>query len=216
MSELTLWGRLSSCNVQKAMWLLEELALPYAHVNAGGDFGGLDDPAYIAMNPHGRVPTLKDGEVVVWESEAILRYLAARYGAPALWSDDAAERAAVDQWLAWTAAALYRDWIDLFWARVRTPPERQDAETIEALRHRTADRYGFLDSQLAARPYIAGDAFSLADIAAGMTLYRWYEMPIERPALPRLEAWYARLRERPAYRKAVCIPFDDLRSKLAF
>jgi glutathione S-transferase len=216
MSELTLWGRLSSCNVQKAMWLLEELALPYAHVNAGGDFGGLDDPAYIAMNPHGRVPTLKDGEVVVWESEAILRYLAARYGAPALWSDDAAERAAVDQWLAWTAAALYRDWIDLFWARVRTPPERQDAETIEALRHRTADRYGFLDSQLAARPYIAGDAFSLADIAAGMTLYRWYEMPIERPALPRLEAWYARLRERPAYRKAVCLPFDDLRSKLAF
>jgi glutathione S-transferase len=216
MSELTLWGRLSSCNVQKAMWLLEELALPYAHVNAGGDFGGLDDPAYLAMNPHGRVPTLKDGEVVVWESEAILRYLAARYGAPALWSDDAAERAAVDQWLAWTAAALYRDWIDLFWARVRTPPERQDAETIEALRHRTADRYGFLDSQLAARPYIAGDAFSLADIAAGMTLYRWYEMPIERPALPRLEAWYARLRERPAYRKAVCIPFDDLRSKLAF
>jgi glutathione S-transferase len=216
MAERTLWGRLSSCNVQKAMWLLEELALPYAHVNAGGDFGGLDDPAYLAMNPHGRVPTLKDGDVVVWESEAILRYLAARYGAPALWSDDAAERAAVDQWLAWTAAALYRDWIDLFWARVRTPPERQDAETIEALRHRTADRYGFLDSQLAARPYIAGDAFSLADIAAGMTLYRWYEMPIERPALPRLEAWYARLRERPAYRKAVCIPFDDLRSKLAF
>jgi len=216
MADLTLWGRLSSCNVQKAMWLLEELALPYAHVNAGGDFGGLDDPGYLAMNPHGRVPTLKDGDVVVWESEAILRYLAARYGAPALWSGDAAERAAVDQWLAWTAASLYRDWIDLFWARVRTPPERQDAETIEALRHRTADRYAFLDGELAARDYIAGDAFSLADIAAGMTLYRWYEMPIERPALPRLEAWYGRLRERPAYRKAVCIPFDDLEAKLAF
>jgi glutathione S-transferase len=216
MADLTLWGRLSSCNVQKAMWLLEELALPYAHVNAGGDFGGLDDPGYLAMNPHGRVPTLKDGDVVVWESEAILRYLAARYGVPELWSGDAAERAAVDQWLAWTAASLYRDWIDLFWARVRTPPERQDAETIEALRHRTADRYAFLDGELAARDYIAGDAFSLADIAAGMTLYRWYEMPIERPALPRLEAWYARLRERPAYRKAVCIPFDDLEAKLAF
>ena len=216
MAELTLWGRLSSCNVQKAVWLLEELDLSYEHVNAGGDFGGLDDPAYLAMNPHGRVPTLKDGEVEVWESEAILRYLAARYGAPALWSDDAAERAAVDQWLAWTAAALYRDWIDLFWHRVHTPPERQDAAAIEALRHRTADRYAFLDGQLAARPYIAGDAFSLADIAAGMTLYRWYEMPIERPALPRLEAWYARLRERPAYRKAVCVPFDDLTGKLAF
>lgn len=216
METLTLWGRLSSCNVQKAVWLLEELALPYEHINAGGDFGGLDDPAYLAMNPHGRVPTLKDGVVVVWESEAILRYLAARYGAPALWSDDPAERAAVDQWLAWTAAALYRDWIDLFWHRVRTPPQRQDAAAIEALRRRTADRYAFLDSQLAARDYLAGDAFSLADIAAGMTLYRWYEMPIERPDLPRLEAWYARLRQRPAYRKAVCVPFDDLMSKLAF
>lgn len=216
MAELTLWGRLSSCNVQKAVWLLEELALPYRHINAGGDFGGLDDPAYRAMNPHGRVPTLKDGDAVVWESEAILRYLAARYGAPALWSDDPAERAAVDQWLAWTAASLYRDWIDLFWHRVRTPPERQDAVEIERLRASTAERYAFLERQLATRNWIAGDAFSLADVAAGMTLYRWHEMPIERPDLPRVRAWYDRLRERPAYRKAVCVPFDDLVAKLAY
>ena len=216
MADLTLWGRLSSCNVQKAVWLLEELALPYTRIDAGGDFGGLDDPAYLAMNPHGRVPTLKDGDVVVWESEAILRYLAARYGAPALWSDDPAERAEVDQWLAWTAASLYRDWIDLFWLCVRTPAAQQDAAEIERLRRRTAERYAFLDGQLAGRNYVAGDAFSLADVTAGMTLYRWYEMPIERPLLPRLEAWYARLRERPAYRKAVCIPFDDLKAKLAY
>lgn len=216
MAALTLWGRLSSCNVQKAVWLLEELALPYEHIPAGGDFGGLDDPAYREMNPHGRVPTLKDGNVVVWESEAILRYLAARYGAPAFWPDDPAERAAVDQWLAWTAASLYRDWIDLFWQRVRTPPERQDAAEIERLRRRTAERFGFLDGQLGARDYIAGDRFSLADIAAGMTLYRWFEMPIERPALPHLAAWYERLRARPAYRKGVCIPFDDLAGKLAY
>jgi glutathione S-transferase len=216
VGRLTLWGRLSSCNVQKAVWLLEELGLPYERIDAGGDFGGLDDPAYLAMNPHGRVPTLRDGDVVVWESEAILRYLAARYGAPAFWSAEPAERAAVDQWLAWTAASLYRDWIDLFWLRVRTPPERQDAEQIERLRHRTADRYAFLDGQLADRPFIAGDALSLADIAAGMTLYRWYEMPIERPALANLKAWYGRLRERPAYRKGVCLPFDDLTGKLAY
>lgn len=216
MAELTLWGRLSSCNVQKAVWLLEELALPYAHIPAGGEFGGLDDPAYLAMNPHGRVPTLKDGGVVVWESEAILRYLAARYGAPAFWSEDPAERAAVDQWLAWTAAALYRDWIDLFWRLVRTPPQEQDPVFIEALRSRTAERYTFLDGQLSGRPYLAGDSLSLADIAAGMTLYRWFEMPIERPALAHVEAWYERLRARPAYRKAVCLPFDDLRGKLTY
>ncbi len=216
MAKLTLWGRLSSCNVQKAVWLLEELKLPYDHIPAGGDAGGLDEPAYRAMNPHGKVPTLKDGDTVVWESEAILRYLAARYGAPDFWSDDPAERAAVDQWLAWTAAALYRDWIDLFWRLVRTPPERQDAALIEGHRRRTVERYAFLDDQLAARPYIAGESLSLADIAAGMTLYRWYEMPIERPRLPQVEAWYARLRKRPAYRKAVCLPFDDLVGKLTF
>ena len=146
MTGLTLWGRLSSCNVQKALWLLEELALPYEHIQAGGDFGGLDDPAYLAMNPHGKVPTLKDGDTVVWESEAILRYLAARYGAPAFWSDDPAERAVVDQWLAWTASALYRDWIDLFWRLVRTPPERRDAALIEGHRRRSAERYALLDS----------------------------------------------------------------------
>jgi glutathione S-transferase len=216
MNKLTLWGRLSSCNVQKAVWLLEELQLPYERVDAGGDFGGLDDPEYRAMNPHGRVPTLKDGDSVVWESEAILRYLAARYGAPQFWSDDPAARAAVDQWLAWTAASLYRDWIDLFWRRVRTPPQQQDAAEIERLRQNTAARYAFLDSQLASRPYLAGDTFSLADIAAGMTLYRWYEMPIARPELPALRAWYERLLERPAYRKGVCLPFDDLAGKLAY
>jgi glutathione S-transferase len=216
MNKLTLWGRLSSCNVQKAVWLLEELQLPYERLDAGGDFGGLDDPEYRAMNPHGRVPTLKDGDSVVWESEAILRYLAARYGAPQFWSDDPAARAAVDQWLAWTAASLYRDWIDLFWRRVRTPPQQQDAAEIERLRQNTAARYAFLDSQLASRPFLAGDTFSLADIAAGMTLYRWYEMPIARPELPALRAWYERLLERPAYRKGVCLPFDDLAGKLAY
>lgn len=216
MTQRILWGRLSSCNVQKAVWLLEELALPYDHIPVGGDFGGLDAAAYRAMNPHGKVPTLKDGAVVVWESEAILRYLAASYGVPDFWAEDPAARAIVDQWLSWTATALYRDWIDLFWRLVRTPPEQQDAALIETLRRRTAERYSFLDGQLAARPYIAGDALSLADIAAGMTLYRWYEMPIERPALANLRAWYERLCERPAYRKAVCVPYDELVGKLTF
>ncbi len=215
MGQLTLWGRLSSCNVQKAVWVLEELALPYKRIDAGGDFGGLDDPAYRAMNPHGTVPTLKDGATVVCDSDAIIRYLAASYGRGSLWPDAPAERAAVDQWLAWANASLYRDWIDLFWMCVRTPPERQDAEGIEARRARTAERFTFLDNELANRPFVAGLEFSLADVAAGMTLYRWFEMPIERPALANLDAWHDRLKQRPPFQAAVCVPFDELVGKLA-
>ncbi|MEQ8357827.1 MAG: glutathione S-transferase family protein [Kiloniellaceae bacterium] len=216
MEKLTLWGRLSSCNVQKAVWLLEELALPYERIDAGGKFGGLNEPAYLAMNPHGRVPTLRDDDTVVWESEAILRFLAARYGRDIFWPEDAAERALVDQWLAWTASTLYRDWIDIFWMCVRTPVPAQDASGIEQRRGRTAARLAVLDTQLAGRAYIAGDTLSLADIAAGSMLYRWFEMPIERPHLPQVEAWYGRLCERPAYKSSVCLPFDELRGKLTF
>jgi len=213
---LQLWGRLSSCNVQKAVWALEELGLDYERIDVGGDFGGLDRPEYLAMNPHGRIPTLVDGAVVVWESEAILRYLAARYGAGRLWADDPATRAAADQWMAWTAASLYPDWIRLFWKLVRMPPSRRDPKAIERHRRATVGHYQTLDRHLASHRYIAGDDLSMADIPAGTTLYRWFEMEIERPAMPHLEAWYDRLRARPAYRTAVCVPFDDLVGKESY
>ncbi|WP_299617097.1 glutathione S-transferase family protein [Pelagibius sp.] len=216
MAEITLWGRLSSCNVQKAVWVLEELGLPYRRIDAGGDFGGLDDPAYRAMNPHGKVPTLRDGDQVIWESDAIIRYLAARYGSGALWPADPTERARVDQWQAWASTALYPDWIKLFWMRVRTPEAQQDAEAIEALRARCAERFTVLDRQLAGRPFVAGEALSLADIAAGTTLYRWFEMPIARPETPEVAAWYDRLRARAPFRKAICVPFDELWARLSF
>ncbi|NIA67330.1 glutathione S-transferase family protein [Pelagibius litoralis] len=216
MARLTLWGRLSSCNVQKVLWVLEELELPYERIDAGGDFGGLDEPAYRAMNPHGTVPTLRDGEQVVWDSDAIIRYLAASYGKGRLWPEDPGERAVADQWLAWVNSTLYRDWIDLFWMLVRTPPEQQDAAGIEARRSRTAARLAVLDRRLAESAFVSGDALGLADIAAGMTLYRWFEMPIERPELAHVEAWYRTLRERAAYVNAVCRPFEDLKGKLGY
>ena len=213
---ITLWGRASSCNVQKVLWTLNELGLPYRRIDAGGDFGGLDDPAYLAMNPHGRVPTLRDGGTVVWESDAIVRYLAARYGAGSLWPEDPAERAVADQWMCWTAARLYPDWIALFWRLVRTPPARRDLALIERLRAATAGWMQVLDRHLADRPFIAGETLTIGDIPAGMTLYRWFAMEIERPATPNVEAWYRRLCERPAYRDGICIPFDDLVGKESY
>jgi glutathione S-transferase len=214
--EITLWGRASSCNVQKALWALEELALPYRRIDAGGDFGGLDRPDYLALNPHGRVPTLCDGEVVVWESDAIVRYLAALYGAGTLWPVDPAARAAADQWMTWASASLYPDWIRLFWRLVRTPAAKRDHAEIERLRAATAARMAALDRRLAGRAFIAGDGLTMADFPAGMTLYRWFAMDIARPACPHLEAWYARLCARPAYRAGICIPFDDLVGKESY
>jgi len=215
-AQITLWGRASSCNVQKVLWTLEELSLPYKHVPSGGDSGGLDDPAYLAMNPNGRVPTLQDGDLVLWESDAIVRYLAMRYGFESLWPEDVGERAHADQWMTWGTVELIPDWIALFWRLVRTPVESRDAAVIARHLDATCRRMRLLDRHLDDRSYLAGDSFTVADIPAGMTLYRWYAMDIERPQTPRLDEWYAQLCDRPAYRQGVCIGFDDLIGKESF
>jgi glutathione S-transferase len=140
----------------------------------------------------------------------IVRYLAAKYGAGSLWSPDPAERAAADQWMDWMQTTLLRDFIDLFFALVRKRPERRDWPGIRETNARLAEHYRLLERHLTARPFLAGEQFSMADIPAGTTLYRYFEMEIERPVLPQVEAWYGRLKDRPAYRQHVMIPFDDL------
>jgi glutathione S-transferase len=213
---ITLFGRRSSCNVQKAMWVLAELDVAHDHVELGGDFGGLDDPDFLAMNPHGRVPVLRDGDTVVWESDAIIRYVAARCSEGRLWPTNPSERAAVDPWLAWAETTLQPPWIELFWRSVRTPPAQQQPEIIARLRRATVRCFEALDRHLEQHAYLAGENFSLADIPAGMTLYRWFEMDVERPPAAHLERWYAALQQRSAYRTAICIPFDDLVAKQAY
>jgi len=213
---LTLWGRTSSANVQKTLWALEELGLPYEHKLVGGAYGGLDEPAYRAMNPNGRVPTLQDGDLTVWESHATLRYLAATYGENTLWRADPRERALVDQWTDWTATTLQPGWISVFWLVVRTPPAEHDDAAIAAALTRTVAALRILDANLAERDYMAGDRLSYADIAAGVALYRWFTMAIDRPAMPGVENWYRRLQERPAFRKAVMVGYDELVGRLAF
>ncbi len=215
-SGVTLWGRMSSCNVQKAAWALEETGVAYRRIDAGGQWGGLDDPAYRALNPHGRIPTLVDGDTVVWESDAIVRYVAARYGAGGLWPEAPEARAAADQWMAWTATSLYPDWIALFWKLVRTPPEERRPDAIARHLKATADRFVLLDQHLKTSRYMTGNTFNMADIPAGMMLYRWFEMDIARPDTPHVAEWYARLRARPGYLKAVCIPYDDLVGRRAY
>ena len=214
--ELTLWGRASSANVQKALWALAELGVPFEHRLVGGAYGGLDDPQYRAMNPNGLVPTLVDGNLVLWESHAILRYLAGTYGRETLWRESVRERAIVDQWTDWTATTLQPAWIAVFWLFVRTPPELHDRKAIAAAHARTVAALRILDTHLADSDYLAGNSLSYADIAAGVALYRWFTMEIDRPAMPGVENWYRRLEQRPAYRQTVMVSYAELVGRLAF
>ena len=212
---LKVWGRRSSFNAQKVLWLVGELGLAHEHIPAGGRFSGLDAPSFRAMNPHGRVPVIADGELVVWESHAILRYLAARYDAGGFWRVEPYDRARIDGWMDWSQTALQRDFLmGVFWGLYRTPEAQRDWPAIRNSLARCADHFRLLDDVLADRPFLAGEELSLADIPAGTSLYRYFELDIERPATPNVTAWYRRLQERPAYREHVMLPFAELSGRL--
>lgn len=210
---LKIWGRSTSANVQKVLWLADEIGLAYDRIDAGGRFGSLDTPAYRALNPNARIPTIEDDGVVVWESNAILRYLAARYSEGNLWDRNPGARAQVDQWMDWMQTTLAPDFYGLFWAAVRTPPDRQNSAAIKEHARLLAEHYRSLDRLLAGRAYLLGDRLSLADIAIGVTLYRYHQMDVDRPALANFAAWYARLGQRPAFRKNVMTSFEELRGR---
>jgi glutathione S-transferase len=214
---LTIWGRRSSFNLQKVMWLVGELGVAHRHIEAGGDFGITDTPEFRAMNPHGLVPVIDDGGTIVWESQAILRYLAARYGVGRFWSDDPAQRAHVEQWMDWSQTALQPDFLlGIFWGFYRTPEAQRNLAAIARSIARCTRHMRLLDQHLAGRQFMFGDAFSLADIPIGTHLYRYFNVDIERPALANVEAWYRRLQARAAYRTHVMVPFGELHGRLDF
>jgi len=214
---LKVWGRRNSANVQKVLWLVGELGLGHAHIPAGGDFGGLADPAFRALNPHGKVPVIDDGGVVVWESHAILRYLAAVHGADRFWAADPAVRAPIDGWMDWAQTALQPAFLTgVFWGGYRTPEAQRDVGAVARALDRTVACLAHVDRLLADRPFVGGETLSLADIAIGTHLYRYFELEIDRPDLPRLAAWFERLTARAAYREHVMVRFGDLKGRLAF
>jgi glutathione S-transferase len=216
MTDITLWGRLSSANVQKAVWALEELELPYAHIPVGGPYKGNDTPDFLAMNPNGLVPVLRDRDLTLWESHAIVRYLAAEYGSGLLFPLEARARALADQWTDWTATSFQPAWISLFWLAVRTPKAQQDSAAIGKALAGTVRCFAMMERRLGEAPYLGGAELSYADIVAGAAMYRWSTMDIARPALPNVEAWHERLLDRAAFRKAVNVPYDELVGRLAF
>jgi len=213
---ITLWGRASSANVQKAVWALGELGLSYEHIPLGGKFGGNKEPAYLAMNPNGLVPTLRDGDLIVWESHAIVRYLAASYGAGTLWPADPRDRAVVDQWTEWSASTFQPAWLQLFWKFFRTPPAERDAEAVGRTLEGTQRCLGMLDARLAVAPFLGGDRLTYTDIVAGVAMYRLTTMGLSVPLGANVSAWHARLNKREAFRVGVNVDYEELRGRLAF
>ena len=211
---ITIYGRATSSNVQAVMWGLGELGLAHERLDYGHVYGGTDTPAFRAMNPHGLVPVLKDGDLVVWESMAILRYLAARYGdGGAFWPADPALRAPVDMWAEWGKLSFSADFTGpIFWARVRTPAKDRDAAALARALAQFEARLDRLEAQLAGRDYVCGP-FTLADIPFGHVLYRWFDIDVPRRPRPTIEAYYRRLTERPAYARHVMVSYEALRAE---
>ena len=200
---LEIWGRPYSSNVIPVIWTANELGLTYQLQLAGGSFGKLDTDGYAAINPNRMIPAIRDGDFALWESLAIVRYLCDRYGSGTLSPADPQDRAVADQWMEWSASRAFGPVIYLFFATVRTPPADRDPGKIAKLRDDAHDALTILDGHLENRPYVCGDAFTMGDIPLGCIVYRYFNVEVERPPLPHVEAWYQRLSARPAYRSHV-------------
>jgi len=203
---LAIWGRNNSVNVQKVLWCCEEIGLAFERIDAGGAFGVVGSPEYRRMNPNGLVPTINDEGFILWESHAIVRYLARKHSAGKLWPDDSRANADADRWMELSATTMWNNLRPVFWNLVRTPPEKRDMALVEDHRRKWAANLEIVEANLATRDYMAGKSFTMGDIPMGVAAYRWFEMPIERPSLPHLERWYKPICERPAFKQHCMTP----------
>jgi len=203
MTMLKILGRTTSSNVQKVLWCCSELGIPFEREDVGGPFGKNNTPEYRALNPNGLVPTIDDDGFILWESNAIVRYLCAKHGVGKLWPNDLAQRADADRWMDWQQTTLAPPMGVLFRGLLRQPPEAIDAEQMNGAMQKATAAMRILDAQLALHSFVAGDTLTMGDIALGNAAHRWFSLPRERPELPNVAKWYARLNDRPAYRQRI-------------
>jgi glutathione S-transferase len=208
---LKIWGRNTSINVQKVMWAIGELGIPHERIDVGGAFGRTKDPFYLAMNPNSLVPTLEEDDgFTLWESNSIVRYLAAKHGAGTLEPADPHERARASQWMDWMLTVCAPAIHPLFWGLIRTPPEKQDQAKIAEARDKTAAALRMLDTQLGKTRFAAGDTFSMGDIPVGLITYRFRKLVPDRTGmgLDNLERWFLGLEQRKAFKEQILpVPF---------
>jgi glutathione S-transferase len=205
---LKIWGRNTSINVQKVMWAIGELGIQHERVDIGGPFGKNNEAAYLAMNPNGLVPTLEEDGFLLWESNSIVRYLAAKYGAGTLEPADLRLRASASRWMDWQLTVCAPAIHPLFWGLIRTPPEKRDPVVINAAKEKTHTAMKILDAQLGRTPFVAGPTFSMGDIPVGLIAYRFRRLAPDAPKLANFERWFASLEQRPAFKENILtVPF---------
>ena len=205
---IKIWGRNTSVNVRKVMWAVGELELPHERIDVGGSFGKNKEPAYLAMNPNGLVPTLEEDGFLLWESNSIVRYLAAKYGAGKLEPADPRSRARASSWMDWQLTVAHPPLTPVFWGLIRTPPEKRDHAAIEAGKVKCIEVMKILDAHLAKTAFVAGDTLCMGDIPVALMAYRFRRLVPERPPLDHLERWFAAIEQRPAFKQHVlAIPF---------
>ena len=199
---IRLLGRSSSINVRKVLWTLTELEAQYEHEEWGNDALPLKSADFLALNPNGLVPVLQHDGLTVWESNAICRYLAARFERFDLLPSALESRALVEQWMDWQATELNNSWRYAFMGLVRRSPAHQDRQAVEASLESWSRHMAILDATLTGTGgYVLGAAFTLADIPLGLSVHRWYMTPFDRPKLAAVAAYYELLSQRPAYRR---------------
>jgi glutathione S-transferase len=198
---LKIWGRKNSINVQKVMWMVGELGLAHERYDVGGPFGKNREPDYLALNPNGLVPTIQDGDFILWESNAILRYLAHKSGKFRPSGTNLGSLA--DQWMDWQQTTYNTHISPIFMNMIRTPPEKRDMPLVERSRKSVTEQAQILDAHLGKNDYVTGKEFSIGDIPAAITTYRFLQLVPERPPLPNLQRWYDAVSARPAFRDHV-------------
>ncbi|MBB6114611.1 glutathione S-transferase [Rahnella inusitata] len=210
---IRVWGRKTSSNVQALMWCIGELGLQYERTDIGHKYGGNDTPEFLAMNPNGTVPVIRDGEgEALWETGAILRYLAGKYGAETFWPKDAERRAHIDKWTEWAKIGVAMNFTaPVFWMVVRTAAKDQDHQALTKSLQNLNKKLAIAEAQIARYGYLAGSEFTLADIQFGHSLYRYFNIAIDRPPYPAIEQYYEKLKQRPAFAEHVMVSYEELR-----
>jgi glutathione S-transferase len=205
---LTIWGRITSINVRKAVWTAQHLGLQFERIDAGGAFGIVKTPEYIALNPNSVVPTLIDGDFVLWESNVIVRYLCAKHSMGDLYPSNLQERFDAERWMDWQQTTMGPSGRNAFWELIRVPEAQRDMQKVEASIASTEPLFDRLESHLAKNAFMAGGRMTMADIPLACEVHRWYGLGVTKTKRPHLEAWYAKILALPASENVLTLPLS--------